>query len=75
MSLTYALVGVLMGLFGAGLNLQAHLQSAPVLIVFALLFTLFALAMFGTFDLRLSPRLAGRVDAWQARAQRSGPWV
>ncbi|MGL6213827.1 protein-disulfide reductase DsbD [Billgrantia desiderata] len=73
MSLTYALVGVLMGLFGAGLNLQAHLQSAPVLIVFALLFALFAMAMFGTFDLRLSPRLAGRVDAWQARAQRSGP--
>lgn len=73
MSLTYALVGVLMGLFGAGLNLQAHLQSAPVLVVFALLFVLFALAMFGTFDLRLSPRLAGHVDAWQARAQRSGP--
>nr|WP_255762620.1 protein-disulfide reductase DsbD [Halomonas alkalisoli] len=73
MSLTYAAVGVLMGLFGAGLNLQAHLQSAPVLIVFATLFTLFALAMFGTFDLRLPPRLAGRVDALQARAQRSGP--
>ncbi|WP_075881238.1 protein-disulfide reductase DsbD [Vreelandella massiliensis] len=73
MSATYALVGILMGLFGAGLNLQAHLQSAPVLTVFALLFTLFALAMFGAFDLRLSPRLAGRVDAWQARAQQSGP--
>ncbi|MCC5881650.1 MAG: protein-disulfide reductase DsbD [Halomonas sp.] len=73
MALTYALVGVLMGLFGAGLNLQAHLQSAPVLIVFAVLFVLFAMAMFGTFDLRLSPRLAGRVDAWQDRAQRSGP--
>lgn len=73
MSATYALVGILMGLFGAGLNLQAHLQSAPVLIVFALLFTLFALAMLGAFDLRLSPRLAGRVDAWQTRAQQSGP--
>ncbi|MGQ4880287.1 protein-disulfide reductase DsbD [Billgrantia sp. LNSP4103-1] len=73
MALAYALVGVLMGLFGAGLNLQAHLQSAPVLIAFALLFTLFALAMFGTFDLRLTPRLAGHVDAWQARVQRSGP--
>ena len=73
MSLTYAAVGVLMGLFGAGLNLQAHLQSAPVLIIFAGLFTLFALAMFGTFDLRLSPRLAGRIDAWQERAQQSGP--
>ncbi|MEA2117365.1 protein-disulfide reductase DsbD [Halovibrio sp. HP20-50] len=73
MALTYALVGVLMGLFGAGLNLQAHLQSAPVLITFAALFTLFALAMFGAFNLNLSPRFANRVDAWQARAQRSGP--
>ena len=73
MALTYALVGVLMGLFGAGLNLQARLQSAPVLIIFAVLFTLFALAMFGAFNLNLSPRLANRVDAWQARAQRSGP--
>ncbi|MBZ0329127.1 protein-disulfide reductase DsbD [Halomonas sp. ANAO-440] len=73
MSLTYAAVGVLMGLFGAGLNLQAHLQSPPVLIVFAGLFTLFALAMFGTFDMRLPPRLAGRIDALQNRAQKSGP--
>ncbi|MGE4532734.1 protein-disulfide reductase DsbD [Halomonas sp.] len=73
MALTYAAAGVLMGLFGAGLNLQARLQSAPVLITFALLFTLFALAMFGAFEMRLSPRLATRIDAWQARAQRSGP--
>lgn len=73
MALTYALVGVLMGLFGAGLNLQAHLQSAPVLITFAVLFTVFALAMFGAFDLRMSPRIAGKVDAWQNRAQQSGP--
>lgn len=73
MASTYALVGVLMGLFGAGLNLQAHLQSAPVLITFAVLFTLFALAMFGAFDLRVSPRLASKIDGWQARAQQSGP--
>ncbi|RUR36596.1 protein-disulfide reductase DsbD [Vreelandella populi] len=73
MAITYALVGVLMGLFGAGLNLQARLQSAPVLITFALLFTLFALAMFGAFELRFSPRLTNRIDAWQARAQKSGP--
>ena len=73
MALTYALVGVLMGLFGAGLNLQAHLQSAPVLILFAVLFTLFALAMFGAFNLQLSPSLTSRIDGWQTRAQRSGP--
>ncbi|MDR5867090.1 protein-disulfide reductase DsbD [Halomonas koreensis] len=73
MALTYATVGVLMGLFGAGLNLQARLQSAPVLIGFAGLFTVFALALFGAFEMRLAPGLATRIDAWQARAQRSGP--
>nr|WP_264477800.1 protein-disulfide reductase DsbD [Halomonas malpeensis] len=73
MAATYAVVGVLMGLFGAGLNLQARLQSPPVLIGFAVLFTLFAFAMLGAFDLRLSPRLATTVERWQARAQRSGP--
>lgn len=73
MAITYALVGVLMGLFGAGLNLQARLQSPWVLIPFAVLFALFALAMFGLFDLKLSPRLASQVEGWQARLQRSGP--
>lgn len=73
MALTYASVGVLMGLFGAGLNLQARLQSAPVLITFAILFGLFALAMFGVFNLQLSPRLSTMVEGWQQRAQRSGP--
>ena len=73
MAATYALVGVLMGLFGAGLNLQARLQSAPVLIGFAILFVLFALAMFGAFELRLSSALTQRLDAWQDKARRSGP--
>lgn len=69
MALTYAAAGVLMGLFGAGLNLQARLQSPPVLIAFATLFSLFALAMFGVFNLRLAPRLAGRVETWQQHVQ------
>lgn len=53
MALTFALVGALIGLFGAALNIQARLQSPAVLITFAVLFGLFALAMFGVFDLRL----------------------
>ncbi|KXS37444.1 MAG: thiol:disulfide interchange protein DsbD [Halomonadaceae bacterium T82-2] len=73
MASTYAVVGVLMGLFGAGLNLQARLQSPWVLIPFALLFTLFALAMFGSINLRLPSRLGQHVSAWQTRLQRSGP--
>ena len=56
MAACFALLGTLMGLFGAGLNLQARLQSAWVLVPFATFFALFALAMFGLFELRL-PRL------------------
>ncbi|MFO7703526.1 MAG: protein-disulfide reductase DsbD [Halopseudomonas sp.] len=53
MALTFALVGALIGLFGAALNIQARLQSPAVLITFAVFFIIFALAMFGAFDLRL----------------------
>jgi len=53
MALTYAVIGTLVGLFGAGLNLQAALQSPPVLMVFAALFVLLALSMFGFYELRL----------------------
>ena len=46
MALCFALLGALMGMFGAQLNLQARLQSAWVLVPFAMFFALFALAMF-----------------------------
>ncbi len=53
MALTYALVGTLVGLFGASLNLQASLQSAPVLIGFAAVFVVLSFAMFGFYELQL----------------------
>ena len=53
MALTYAAVGTLVGLFGASLNLQAALQSAPVLIVFAVIFALLSMSMFGFYELQL----------------------
>ncbi|MBE0505394.1 MAG: protein-disulfide reductase DsbD [Marinospirillum sp.] len=53
MALTYALIGALMGLFGAGLNLQAALQSPWLLVPFALMFAVLALALFGAWELRL----------------------
>jgi len=56
MALCFAVLGALMGVFGAGLNLQARLQSAWILVPFAAFFALFALAMFGVYELRL-PRL------------------
>lgn len=53
MALTYAVLGVLVGLFGAELGLQARLQSPWVLVPFAVFFIVFALAMFGVFELKL----------------------
>jgi len=57
-----AVLGALMGVFGAELNLQARLQSAWILVPFALFFVVFALAMFGMFELRLPQALSGRLD-------------
>lgn len=51
MALTYTVVGVLAGLFGA--NLQAAFQNPWVLTSFALIFVLLALSMFGFYDLQL----------------------
>lgn len=53
MAITYAVLGVLVGLFGAKFNLQAKMQSAWILVPFAIFFIIFALAMFGLFELRL----------------------
>jgi thioredoxin:protein disulfide reductase len=62
MAACYALLGALMGLFGASLNLQAMLQSPWILVPFALFFSLFALAMFGVFELRLPSFIRDRLD-------------
>ncbi|OLS60931.1 protein-disulfide reductase DsbD [Pseudomonas putida] len=62
MAACFALLGALMGLFGASLNLQARLQSAWVLVPFSLFFVLFALAMFGLFELKLPRALNERLD-------------
>lgn len=62
MALTYALIGLLVGLFGGALNLQGWLQSAPVLALFAFLFVLLALAMFGVYDLEPPAALRARLQ-------------
>ena len=66
MAVTYAVIGTLVGFFGAELNLQARLQSPPVLIFFALVFVLLSLAMFGFYELALPA-------SWQDRLQRLSP--
>ncbi len=74
MAACFALLGALMGMFGAQFNLQARLQSVWVLVPFALIFAVFALAMFGTFDLKLPQALSRRLDRIAGNAQGGSLW-
>lgn len=74
MALTYAAAGVLMGLLGAGANVQMWLQTPWVLIVFSVLFVLLALSMFGLFELQLPSGLRNKLNNISSR-QQGGKWV
>lgn len=62
MAVTYAVLGTLVGYFGAEFNIQAKLQSAVVLSIFALIFVLLALSMFGLYELQLPEGLRDRLN-------------
>ncbi len=69
MAACFAVLGALMGLFGAELNLQARLQSPWVLAPFALFFAAFALAMFGVYELRLPAFVREPLDRMAGHAR------
>jgi len=62
MAATYAAAGVITGLLGAGANIQAALQDPYLLSVFAIIFILLALAMFGLYELQLPAFLRDRLN-------------
>lgn len=59
MALTYAIVGVIAGLFGK--NLQAAFQAPWVLASFSAVFVLLALSMFGFYNIQLPASLQSRL--------------
>ncbi|RMQ50603.1 Thiol:disulfide interchange protein DsbD [Pseudomonas cichorii] len=74
MAICFAILGALMGMFGAGLNLQARLQSAWVLVPFSLFFVLFAVAMFGVIELRLPQAISNRLDRIAGKTEGGSLW-
>jgi thiol:disulfide interchange protein DsbD len=66
-SVTYAAAGVLTALLGA--NLQASFQNPVVLWVFATLFVLLALAMFGLYEVQMPSAIQSRIDMWVRRVR------
>lgn len=74
MAACFALLGALMGVFGAELNLQARLQSPWVLVPFAIFFAAFALAMFGLYELRLPHAISAPLDRLAGKTRGGSLW-
>lgn len=63
MAVPYTLAGLLVAVFGAGLNLQYLLQQPLAIMISAAVFVLLALAMLGVFELQLPAFLRDRLGS------------
>lgn len=72
MATTYTLAGVLVGFFGAQLNLQTALQNPLALSVFALIFVALSLAMFGFYELQAPAFIRNRLGQVDTGGAKSG---
>jgi len=72
MALTYALAGVVVGLFGA--NVQVALQNPWVISLFAGLFVVLALSMFGFYELQVPSWIQSRVSSVSQQQKGGSLW-
>jgi thiol:disulfide interchange protein DsbD len=73
MALTYTLIGILFALIGG--NLQASFQKSWVIALYAALFVLLSLSMFGFYELKIPASLQARFAALSHRETGSGTYV
>ncbi len=73
MSMAYTLAGVLAGLFGS--NIQASMQNPWVLSIFASIFVILAISMFGFFEITLPSSLQSRLTNHSDRASSKGGFI
>jgi thioredoxin:protein disulfide reductase len=62
-ALPYTLAGLLVALFGAGMNLQYMLQQPVAILTSTLVFVVLALAMFGLYELQLPAGFRNKLHA------------
>ena len=74
MSLAYGLIGATAGYFGAGINIQAIMQTPWILVVFSLIFIFLALSMFGFYDIQLPIKFQNKL-AQISNKQTGGEFV
>ena len=74
MSLAYGLIGATAGYFGAGINLQAIMQTPWILVVFSLIFIFLAFSMFGFYDIQLPTKFQNKLTQ-MSNKQTGGEFV
>ncbi len=73
-ALTFGVVGGITAVAGGGVGIQASFQSPWLLLPFAALFVILALAMFGFYDIQMPSALQSRLNALSNR-QRGGTLI
>jgi thiol:disulfide interchange protein DsbD len=63
MAITYAVIGAIVGYYGAAFNIQIWFQDPIILSVFAAIFVLLALSMFGFYELQMPNAIQSRLTA------------
>jgi thiol:disulfide interchange protein DsbD len=63
MAVTYAIVGAIVGYYGAEFNIQIWFQDPLILSIFALVFVLLALSMFGFYEIQMPNAIQSRLTA------------
>lgn len=69
MAVTYALVGAIVGYYGAEYNIQIWFQDPIILSIFAAIFVLLALSMFGFYDLQMPNAIQSRLTAFSNKQE------
>jgi thiol:disulfide interchange protein DsbD len=69
MAFTYALVGAIVGYYGAAYNIQIWFQDPIILSIFAAIFALLALSMFGFYDLQMPNAIQSRLNAFSNKQE------
>lgn len=69
MATTYAVAGAIVGRFGAEFNIQIWFQDPVILSVFAGIFVLLSLSMFGFYDLQMPSFIQSRLTEISNRQQ------
>lgn len=69
MASTYAVAGFIVGKFGAEYNISSWMQDPIVLSVFAAIFVLLALSMFGFYDLQMPAFIQSRLSEFSNKQE------